>query len=272
MPYTRKRKAANLAEVACPVPSSMDEDVLDEYRCPITYELPVDPVIAEDGQCYERYAIEEWFQRITPSKSPMTNNPMGTNLIPATQTRSAIDRLISKGVIGGDPAKEWRAKRSELQALSPKMRDSLNRAQRGNPVSMRIVGLAYRDGSEGFSANRDKANEWWAKAAKLHDPTAVASLGNSFLCGLGVAEDQTKGVMLLARAAMLGSEHGAVCLGNYLTSGKFFTHPDLAMARWWYDQSERATVADTNKIQKDLRDKWYEANGREASSPAPSTI
>jgi len=29
------------------------EDMLAEYLCPITQELPVDPVVAEDGQCYE---------------------------------------------------------------------------------------------------------------------------------------------------------------------------------------------------------------------------
>ena len=45
------------------VPSPCDDDVLSEYRCPITQELPVDPVVAEDGQAYERSAIEDWFDR-----------------------------------------------------------------------------------------------------------------------------------------------------------------------------------------------------------------
>ena len=32
-----------------------------EYLCPITRELPVDPVMAEDGRIYERSAIEKHF-------------------------------------------------------------------------------------------------------------------------------------------------------------------------------------------------------------------
>ena len=32
------------------------DDVAEEYVCPITAELPVDPVTAEDGRCYERHA------------------------------------------------------------------------------------------------------------------------------------------------------------------------------------------------------------------------
>ena len=39
------------------------DEVAEEYVCPITAELPVDPVTAEDGRCYERCAIEEWFER-----------------------------------------------------------------------------------------------------------------------------------------------------------------------------------------------------------------
>ena len=35
------------------------DEVAEEYVCPITAELPIDPVTAEDGRCYERCAIEE---------------------------------------------------------------------------------------------------------------------------------------------------------------------------------------------------------------------
>ena len=33
------------------------------YVCPITHELMCDPVMACDGQSYERRAIEQWFTR-----------------------------------------------------------------------------------------------------------------------------------------------------------------------------------------------------------------
>jgi hypothetical protein len=41
------------------LPAGHRRDVADEYVCPITAELPIDPVTAEDGRCYERCAIEE---------------------------------------------------------------------------------------------------------------------------------------------------------------------------------------------------------------------
>ena len=33
------------------------DEAVEEYVCPITAELPVDPVTAEDGRVYERHAI-----------------------------------------------------------------------------------------------------------------------------------------------------------------------------------------------------------------------
>ena len=48
-------------------------DVATELLCPITNELPIDPVMAEDGHCYERSAIEKWFSKNPEQvKSPVT--------------------------------------------------------------------------------------------------------------------------------------------------------------------------------------------------------
>ena len=56
------------------------EDNVEKFTthllCPITLELPVDPVVAEDGNVYERNAIEA--QLKVRLKSPLTNEPMGT--------------------------------------------------------------------------------------------------------------------------------------------------------------------------------------------------
>ena len=59
----RKRKAAEPAtEQASKFKKTVD-DSASEFLCPITQELPLDPVTAEDGRVYERGAIEEWLQR-----------------------------------------------------------------------------------------------------------------------------------------------------------------------------------------------------------------
>mmetsp|Transcript_39389 Transcript_39389/g.78961 ORF Transcript_39389/g.78961 Transcript_39389/m.78961 type:complete len:93 (-) Transcript_39389:20-298(-) len=37
-----------------------DDELPDEFYCPITMEVMTDPVLAADGFSYERRAIQEW--------------------------------------------------------------------------------------------------------------------------------------------------------------------------------------------------------------------
>ena len=68
---------------------SFRAEIPDEYLCPITQEIMVDPVIAMDGHTYERRAIEEWLE--TNNTSPMTNSPLPNKmLLPNLAVRSMI--------------------------------------------------------------------------------------------------------------------------------------------------------------------------------------
>tara|TARA_B100000886_G_scaffold312868_1_gene249119 strand:+ start:37 stop:1029 length:993 start_codon:yes stop_codon:yes gene_type:complete len=78
---------------------------IDEFVCPISHELPVDPVIAEDGRVYERECIEKWLaQRKT---SPATNEPMGAKLIGAVQVRSMVRAVAEWAGEKGEKVREW---------------------------------------------------------------------------------------------------------------------------------------------------------------------
>jgi len=67
-------------------------DFPDEYRCPITLNVMVDPCLAADGHSYEREAIQRWF--LTHGTSPMTNKRLdSTNVVPNHALRNAIARL-----------------------------------------------------------------------------------------------------------------------------------------------------------------------------------
>ena len=59
------------------------DSLADDLLCPITRQLPVDPVTAEDGGVYERAAIEEHIQSSynhgPELRSPITNELMVTN-------------------------------------------------------------------------------------------------------------------------------------------------------------------------------------------------
>ena len=64
-------------------PKRRKGDVELDLICPITHELPFDPVMAEDGRVYERNAIQEYFdgKEAALVKSPMTNQMISKTLI-----------------------------------------------------------------------------------------------------------------------------------------------------------------------------------------------
>jgi hypothetical protein len=65
----------------------------DEFRCPITMEVMTDPVIGDDGQTYERAAIERALA--ANPVSPMTRQRMTVaSLKPNYALRSAIQRWL----------------------------------------------------------------------------------------------------------------------------------------------------------------------------------
>jgi hypothetical protein len=62
-----------------------------EFRCPISMEPMVDPVLCEDGHTYERQNILEWISR-SPT-SPLTRQPLNSNNIrPNLALKAAIQR------------------------------------------------------------------------------------------------------------------------------------------------------------------------------------
>lgn len=77
------------------IEESLDKSV-SEFICPITQELPVDPVIAEDCTIYERNAIQQWFTHHT--RSPATNLQIGTNIVPVVQVKKWLRFIIKSGV------------------------------------------------------------------------------------------------------------------------------------------------------------------------------
>jgi AAA+ superfamily predicted ATPase len=44
----------------------------EELSCPICFKLMTDPVVAEDGQTYQRHAIEQWINKCITGMAPET--------------------------------------------------------------------------------------------------------------------------------------------------------------------------------------------------------
>jgi len=69
------------------------EDYPEEYICPITQDIMIDPVIAEDGHTYERKNITDWVT--THGTSPITRQVMSKDIIiPNRNLKSQIEQFI----------------------------------------------------------------------------------------------------------------------------------------------------------------------------------
>ncbi len=72
------------------------DSVSDELKCKIGWGVMEDPVFAQDGHCYERESIQDWFDRGN-TRSPVTNLDLNSRqLIPAWNIRNLIQAEIDK--------------------------------------------------------------------------------------------------------------------------------------------------------------------------------
>jgi Mg-chelatase subunit ChlD len=72
-----------------------------EFECPITLAIITEPVIGDDGQTYERSAIEHWLSDPrNQSRSPITRNPMRIDTLRTNfALKSQIQRFLSQGAL-----------------------------------------------------------------------------------------------------------------------------------------------------------------------------
>lgn len=82
-------RAAILKDVPRPAPR---QKIPTDLLCPLTKQLFVEPVIAGDGQTYERAAIEEWLK--THGTSPGTKDPLSPTFFPNNHMKGLITRLV----------------------------------------------------------------------------------------------------------------------------------------------------------------------------------
>lgn len=195
------------------------EAVVDDLVCPITMELPFDPVTAEDGHVYERDAIEKHFEGkgVRRVKSPMTNERMGTRLLAAPRTRNTIESLIESGFITGDLAETWMKKANEKKE-NEKL---LKKAEQGDVEAMEEVCDNYYYGDEGFKKDHELAFSWAKKAHAAGSIRGTARMGYMLIKGRGVVRNCKQGTVYLGLAAGKGSALATYSLGLAFANGWF---------------------------------------------------
>jgi hypothetical protein len=260
------------------------DEVAAEYVCPITGELPLDPVTADDGRCYERWAIEEWFERQEEIKSPMTNEPMftkrllpavqvrntlkrlvlglglahvtnepmGKRLLPAVQVRNTLKHLVQSGAITGSKADAWKkaiADEEEVAALRVK-------AGGGDAVAMRTLGFSYQLALHGLKKDATQAFTWLKKAADLNERLAVIGCACAYLNGEGVERSNSRGVAMLGIASVLGSEAACCFLGQANAEALWGFNKDPQEATRWYREMQKCTSNDATPSRRDAAVAW----------------
>ena len=208
--------------------------VAEEFVCPLTLSLPLDPVFAADGKLYDREAITEHIRRAPrpPAvlRSPVTNQPLpSTVLIPAHQARNAIQRLIETGAVQGDLADRWvRHQRDQHDAQVVK-----RRAEGGDVAAMRLLAGLYHHGERGVERNVEESARWFRRAAEGGDACAMVMLGLFHVVGEVVEKNVTYGVSIVSVAAGMGSDFAALYLSKWYATGEHGLPKDLTKAKYW---------------------------------------
>ena len=230
------------------------DEVAEEYVCPITAELPVDPVTAEDGRCYERHAIEEWFSRQPEPqvRSPVTNKPMGKRLFPAVQVRNSLKRLVESGAISGSKADAWKkavAEEAEVVALRAE-------AEGGDAQSMCALAIRYDAGTHGLRKDFAQSFKWFKRAADLKHRCGLTNSGIAYLYGEGVERSCPRGIAMLGAAAALGSEHACAILGQANAEGHYGFDKDPQEATRWYREMQKCDRIRTTEEYREQAAAW----------------
>lgn len=235
---TGKKRPLETEAPSAPAP---DPALLAELKCPISLELPVDPVSAEDGRVYERMKLIHYFSLTSSDKvrSPVTGVLMGKTIVSAFQMRNTIERLVESKVIAGPEADRWKRANEDFKALSPEFRETVVKAHQGEVKAMTIVGVAYREGDQGAKPDYKEAQKWFFKAS-MQDGVGATTHRAVMLSGEGKEKDVVTAIEM-TRAAMLGSEHACGCLALWFSNKDMRVAQCPASAHYWYKRMRKAT-------------------------------
>ena len=259
MSSAKKRKAPDAGSVdneaaAAKRNKEAIDALTEEFACPITQELPVEPVTAADGRVYERAAIEAWIKkpRRGALKSPHTNMPMGRTLLPAMQVRNTIRRMVESGAIVGDRVAAWQAKIKEEVVVAAMRR----KAESGDADAMNLMGCFYDRGEKGLPTDKAQAFAWFKRAADLDNPLALYNCGTSHFHGIGVASNTSAGLIMIGQAAALSVEAACHFLGRCDGFGVYGFPRDKAQARKWFHKMETCLVKFKSNELREEATKW----------------
>ena len=216
--------------------------IVKEYSCPLSLELPVEPVIAEDGRTYNRADIQkhidnahdpdEFPDEYEKLRSPVTNEKMGPKLVPAVQVQNMIRSLVESGAIDKDDAKHWE-----------EVDDVRTKANNGDAKAMLELGDWYYNSEIGLVRDLELSFSWIKRSADRGYNPAKADAGIMLYKGEGTKRRCADGALLLGLATTKGSSRAAYYLAELHYQGgdqeKGYFTKDIAKAKFWLDEAIR---------------------------------
>jgi len=97
------------------------EDDPEEFCCPITQDLMEDPVIAEDGNTYERTAIVEWIDK--HGDSPISREPLNKEIL-------IINRALKNQIEQYKEKKVKKEKKEKEEEIVPEKEEEKNEEEK----------------------------------------------------------------------------------------------------------------------------------------------
>jgi TPR repeat protein len=208
-----KRSATDTVASSKRFRTAIDESA-EELLCPITQSLPLDPVMAEDGKVYERAAIEDWLKQ--HQRSPITNLPMGTKLVAATQIKNIIERMVISDALPEDKASAWKERIRQQEEVVEKRRA----VEAGDLEAAHTLGNWYDHGKNGLAVDQKRAFEFFKVAAEGGHKKGAGRLSTFYYYGRGVEVNKALALRWAGAAATLGNGNGKQILSIFYDKGE----------------------------------------------------
>ena len=220
------------------------EQVTRPLLCPITHELMVDPVLAEDGHTYERSSIEEWLSRKNTSPLIPNKKLLKSKLVAVQRMHETIEALVETGAVEDKLSDSWKKKKKALDLFQANILYDegkvLEAAKLGLPIAQGEVSMWYFFGHNGVEKDLHESLKWARKAAEGGDSIGQFRLGWFYSKGIPgiLTRDVSEAISWYEKAAKKGNEVAMLKLGSIYENGGceldeiFF----LQKAAFWYEK------------------------------------
>lgn len=252
-----------MTQEAHKTPSQVKADLSKNLTCPITHELFVEPVLAEDGNTYERGAIIQWLE--TNKKSPLdpSKELSASRLVPARVVLNTIEVLVQAGLVEDDLIDLWneKKKKNDLTLAQKLFQEGrvLEAAKLGLTKAQGEVAINYYEGQNGFPKDLEKSLKFAEKAAIGGDRSGQFRLGFAFDEGEGRPKDWKSATWWYSLAAKQGVCSARLNLGLIYKKGGHGIPKDLRKSFACFRES--AESSNDSQVQYNLAKCYFYGHG-----------